>query len=187
MIALPTREVLALSAVLGAGALVGCANPDAPSTAPGRHTAGSLQNVGELRAPTPPSPAAQAPEDAQSSPSAAARAFGELYVNWSYETLGADQRALAGISIGAARLSERQAAAASARDSTIARAHVFNRGSVVSVAPDALRAGWWAIVTREQTGGDRQYEGLPAAYHVTLAQLASVPGGWAVEQWLPQS
>ena len=43
------------------------------------------------------------------------------------------------------------------------------------------------IVTREQTGGDTQYEGLPAAYHVTLAQLASVPGGYAVSEWLPQS
>ncbi len=45
----------------------------------------------------------------------------------------------------------------------------------------------WVIVTREQTGGDTQYEGLPAAYHVTLAKLASVPGGYAVSEWLPQS
>ena len=43
------------------------------------------------------------------------------------------------------------------------------------------------IVTREQTGGNTQYEGLPAAYHVTIAQLASVDGGYAVERWLPQS
>jgi hypothetical protein len=43
------------------------------------------------------------------------------------------------------------------------------------------------IVTREQTGGDSQYEGLAAAYHVTIAKLASVPGGYAVEQWLPES
>jgi hypothetical protein len=45
----------------------------------------------------------------------------------------------------------------------------------------------WVIVTREQTGGDTQYEGLPAAYHVTLAQLARVPDGYAVSQWLPQN
>jgi hypothetical protein len=178
---------IALAALLAIGALAGCANPDAPSTAPSPRATNSPQNSGEPPAPAPASPAAQLPGAVQSSPAAAARAFAELYVNWSYQTLASHQRTLAAISVGAARLSERQAAAASARDSTITRAHVYNSGSVVSIAPDALRAGWWTILTREQTGGDRQYEGLPAAYHVTLAQLASVPGGYAVEQWLPQS
>lgn len=181
------KAAVALCTVLAAGVLAGCANPDAPSTAGSRPAGSSPQNAGEPRAPAPPSSAAQLPSGVRSSPGAAVRAFAERYVNWDYRTLAADQRNLAAISVGAARLSERQAAAASARDSTIARAHVYNRGSIVSVAPDALRGGWWTIVTRERTGGDQQYEGLPAAYHVTLAQLASVPGGWAVKQWLPQS
>ena len=184
----PRRSrALVLGAALAVGALAGCGNPDAPSTASSRPAASSPQNAGEPRAPAPPSPAAQLPERVQRSPSAAARAVAVLYVNWSYRTLASHQRTLAAISIGAARLSEQRAAAASARDSTIARAHVYNQGSLISVAPDALRAGWWTIVTRERTGGDQQYEGLPAAYHVTLAQLARVLGGWAVEQWLPQS
>ena len=45
----------------------------------------------------------------------------------------------------------------------------------------------WTIVTREQTSGAGEYEGLPAAYHVTLAKLAAVGGGYAVSEWLPQS
>lgn len=187
MIVRRTRGALALGAVLAVGTFAGCANPDAPSTAASRPATSSPQNEGEPRAPAAPSPAAQPPDGVKNSPVAAARAFAQLYVNWSYRTLSSNQRTLAAISVGAARLSERQAAAASARDSTIARAHVYNSGSVVSIAPDALRAGWWAILTREQTGGDQQYEGLPAAYHVTLAELTRVPGGYAVEQWLPQS
>ncbi len=80
-----------------------------------------------------------------------------------------------------------QAAASSRGDTTIARGHIYNRGQIVSIARDLTAADSWVIVTREQTGGDSQYEGLPAAYHVTIAQLAGVPGGYAVEQWLPQS
>jgi hypothetical protein len=57
----------------------------------------------------------------------------------------------------------------------------------VSIAADVSRPGTWDIVTREQTGGSTEYEGLPASYHVTLAQLARVPGGFAVSEWLPQS
>jgi hypothetical protein len=43
------------------------------------------------------------------------------------------------------------------------------------------------IVTREQTGGNSQYDGLQASYHVTLAELAQLKnGGWTVSEWLPQ-
>ena len=46
----------------------------------------------------------------------------------------------------------------------------------------------WVLVTREQTGGrQRTTKGFPPAYHVTLAQLAALPGGYAVSEWLPQS
>ena len=56
-----------------------------------------------------------------------------------------------------------------------------------AIAADLGTPGEWVLVTREETGGDTQYEGLGASYHVTLARLASVPGGYAVQEWLPQT
>jgi hypothetical protein len=109
------------------------------------------------------------------------------YINWSYRTLSEDQQALARSAVGAARLSERQAAAQSHDDTAITRGQVWNRGQPISISLDLGSTGTWVVVTREHTGGNTEYEGLPASYHVTLAKLAAVPGGYAVEQWLPQS
>ena len=125
--------------------------------------------------------------DVQSTPTAALTAFSRLYSNWTYRTLTSDQRGLAAMSVGAARLAEQQAAASSQADATIARGHIWNSGQIVSIASDLSQPGAWAVVTREQTGGSTQYEGLPASFHVTLARLAHVPGGYAVSEWLPQS
>ncbi len=167
--------------------LAGCTNPDAPSAVQSTTSTSSPQNTGESAAPSAPSPTAQAPADVQPTPTKALAAFAALYVNWSYRTLSSDQRMLAAMSVGAARLSESQAAASSQGDTTIAAGHIYNSGQIISIASDLAQPDMWAIVTREQTGGDSQYEGLPAAYHVTLAQLTQVPGGYAVSQWLPQS
>jgi hypothetical protein len=182
------KRVICLCCALLAAALpAGCTNPDAPSASGGAPASASPQNTGEPAAPSAPSPGAQAPVGVQATPPKALAAFVALYANWSYRTLNSNQRTLAAMSVGAARLSESQAAASSQSDTTIASGHVYNSGQVISIAPDLAQPDMWTIVTREQTGGDTQYEGLPAAYHVTLAQLARVPGGYAVEQWLPQS
>jgi hypothetical protein len=123
----------------------------------------------------------------QRTPTAALTAFSRLYSNWTYRTLTSDQRTLAVMSVGAARLAEQQAAASSEADTTIARGRIWNSGQIVSIATDVPRPGTWDIVTREQTGGSSEYEGLPASYHVTLARLVRVPDGYAVSEWLPQS
>jgi hypothetical protein len=180
------RRLIPVCLALAAVALAGCTNPDAPSTVNSTESS-SPQNPGEPTAPPPPSPSTQTPANVQATPTKALAAFAQLYVNWSYHTLSTDQRTLAAISVGAARLSERQAAASSQDDTTIAAGHIWNSGQVISISPDLTRAGSWVIVTHEQTGGNTQYEGLPAAYHVTIAQLANVPGGYAVQEWLPQS
>jgi pyruvate/2-oxoglutarate dehydrogenase complex dihydrolipoamide acyltransferase (E2) component len=165
----------------------GCTNPDAPGAVQGTTSSATPENPGEPPAPAPPAPAAQAPAGIQPTPTKALAAFSQLYVNWTYRTLSADQRTLAAMSVGAARLAEQQAAASSQTDTTIARGHIWNSGEIVSIARDLARPDTWVVVTREQTGGDTQYEGLPAAYHVTLAQLARVPDGYTVELWLPET
>jgi pyruvate/2-oxoglutarate dehydrogenase complex dihydrolipoamide acyltransferase (E2) component len=183
----PFREPIAFCLLVGAVALAGCTNPDSASTGPQTAVTASPQNAGEQPAPAPASSASQTPADVQPTPAKALTAFSRLYSNWTYRTLTADERALAAMSVGAARLAEKQAAASSEADTTIRRGRIWNSGQIVSIASDLAGPGTWVIVTSEQTGGSTEYEGLPAAYHVTLAKLARVPGGFAVSKWLPQS
>ena len=90
-------------------------------------------------------------------------AFAELLLNWTYRTL--DEQS--------ARRSRRCRSAqhgwpssrpprSSQADTTIARGRIWNSGQIVSIAGDLAQPGMWVIVTREQTGGYSQYEGLPA-------------------------
>lgn len=182
----PPRLATLGTAMLAAAVLCGCSNPDAPAGSTVRRPVVS-GSAGEPPAPRPLSPGSQSPAEVQASPQAALSLFARRYINWSYRTLSADQWRLAAMAVGPARLAERQAAASSRTDVTLRRGRVFNRGQVVSVARDRARRGWWVIVTREQTGGSGEYEGLPAAFHVTLARLARLTGGYAVETWSPQS
>lgn len=163
-------------------ALSGCSNPDG-GMPPG---AGSgVGNVGEPAAPAPS--IGGAPVDVQRSQREAIAQYARLYVDWTSATLAGDQRLLAAMAVGAARETDRQAAAQTSRDSTLARADLSNSGEVVALAPDAERAGTWVVVTLERTSGSGEYAGLPAAYHVILARLERIGGGWAVREWLPQS
>ncbi len=170
--------------VLGAG---GCSDPYAAKPEGAGTGASSVQNVGEPPAPAPRQDGAGGVLEPRATPELALRGFATLYSNWSYRTLARDQTVLASMSVGAARLAERQAAVSARADATLARARLGNRGVVVSVAADLARSGWWVVVTREQTTGGGEYEGLAPAMHVSLAQAVPVDGGWAVSQWLPQS
>jgi len=181
------KGLIPICLLLAALALAGCTNPDAPTTVQSTTPSTSPQNPGEPPAPPPSSPTAQAPAGVQATPVKAITAFAGLYVNWTYRTLTSNQRMLAAMSVGPARLAERQAAASSAADTAITRGHIYNTGQVVSIAPDLAHPNMWVIVTREQTGGNTEYTGLPATYHVTLTQLAPVPGGFSISQWLPQN
>lgn len=183
-----THALSALITFLLVCVLAGCNDPYANAAPPGAQTPGvSMQNEGEPPAPSPPTPSSQAPAAVQHTAKRAILQFAHFYANWTYRTLTRDQLALAAMSVGAARLAERQAAAASHTDSTIGRAHLANRGEVLGVSEDLARPGWWTLVTREQTSGGGEYEGLTATDHVTLVKLATVPVGWVVSQWLPQS
>ncbi len=168
--------------------LVGCSNPYAASPPNSQASADAgIQNVGEPRAPAPRQAGAQAPVSTQRTPQQAILQFANRYANWTYQTLAEDQHSLASISVGAARLAEQQAAAATRADTTLARARISNSGEVLSVSQDLARGGWWVVVTRERTVGDGEYEGLTPGFHLTLVHLASVGDSWAISQWLPQS
>ena len=170
--------------VLGA---CGCSDPYAAKPGGAGTVASSVQNVGEPPAPAPRQDGAGGVFDPQATPQGAIVRFAEVYANWSYLTLARDQALLASMSVGAARLAERQAAASTRADRTLARARISNRGSVLSVSADLARHGWWVVVTREQTFGGGEYEGLAASDHVVLARAVRVHDRWAVSQWLAQS
>lgn len=131
---------------------------------------------------------AVAPTTLAPSPSVALRRYALAYVNWSASGLPARERQLAGIAVGAARLAAQQTAAAAGGAAALAADHVANHGAVVAIAAgEGVDRGRWVIVTEEQTTGSGPYAGLPPGPHVTLAQVARLPGGWAVSVWLPLS
>lgn len=185
------RRYLLLAILIGIMPLLsacGLANRDTSPT----HTsngAPAQANPGEREGTIPASDSRQAPPRAPAASAAAAvERFARLYINWTYLSLSADEARLAASAVGEARTAEEQARAQSARDTPLRRAHIYNSGTVLSVSRAiGGAAGEWVIVTREQTGGDREYAGLRAAFHVTLATVQAVPGGWAVAAWRPRS
>ena len=191
-------HTLTLTAAAAAIAGCGISNPyqhnagTSTSTSTATSTASAsagnpAQNPGESPAPPPPAPVSQAPASVRSTPAGAIAQFAILYMNWTWRTLAAHERELAALSVGPARLSEQQAAAAAVGDSTVTQSRVYNSGQIISIARSLTNPKQWVIVTREQTGGNSQYDGLQASYHVTLAELAQLNnGGCAVSQWLPQ-
>jgi hypothetical protein len=122
-------------------------------------------------------------------PQAALERYGTLWCNWTAATVVARQRQLASISLGQARAQALAAAASLQADSTLAESQVANSGQVVAIAPAlaGTASGDWVVVTREQTTGQGDYQGLPATLHVTYAQLTHTPAGWIVSSWTPAS
>jgi hypothetical protein len=146
-------------------------------------------NPGERQGTIPVSAAMQAaPVHPAGSPQQALERFAARYINWSYRTLAADEASLAAEAVGEARAFEEQARAQTVRDTPLARGHIYNTGTIVGLAQ--VRGGppqEWVIDTREQTGGDQEYASTRAGFHVTLATVQRVAGGWAVAVWRPES
>jgi len=120
------------------------------------------------------------------SPQAAIERFGELYVNWTYRTLADHRRRLAAMAVGEASATQRRAIAEAARDDELQTSRIANEGKIVALATARDGDDRWVVVTRERTTGERVYEALPPAFHVTLATVARARGGWAVSGWEPQ-
>ncbi len=179
-----TRILVCAMLMAGVPLLTACglANRGGTQTASGTP---EQANPGERQG-TAPQQRQAAPVAPASSPQLAVERFAERYINWSYRTLAAEQQQLAASAVGEARAGELQARQQTERDSTLTRGRVFNTGSIVTVgAARAAGSDVFACVTKEQTGGDGEYAALAVAYHVTLATVQRVPGGWAVSAWQP--
>jgi hypothetical protein len=200
------RLSLVVTALAAAGLLAGCGinNPyQTPAPSPSSTSTATTTS----RSTTPADAGDPVPERGGTIPAAATNAqdrvsgtagsptartavnrYAQLYINWNAIGLVADQRKLAAISIGAARLQAQQAAAHAATDKTLTADHVSNTGQVVSAHPGAgPAAGDWVIVTSEKTLGTGDYAGLPPAVHVTYAQVTKTHQGWVISQWAPQN
>jgi hypothetical protein len=125
---------------------------------------------------------------AAATPTAALTRYAQLEINWRASTLLAQQRQLAAVSLDEARAAALQAAASAARDAELIRSQVANRGQIIAITPGQGPAGGrWVLVTAETTTGTGDYSALPAAIHVTYAQVTRTTSGWVVSQWSPQN
>jgi hypothetical protein len=120
-------------------------------------------------------------------PRAALVRYAALEINWRASTLVAQQHQLAAMSVDEARATALQAAAGAARDAELTRSQVANRGQIIAITPgQGPPGGRWVLVTTETTTGTGDYSALPAAIHVTYAQVTRTTNGWVVSQWSPQ-
>ena len=182
------RRSRCLPALLLALLQVGCglSDPYDAATTSRAATRPAAQTIGpgEHDGPTPELARNLAARAGQATPAAALSGYGWRYVNWSWQTVSADERRLAAVSVGQAHA---QALAAAARPQpTLARYAVHNQGEVVAIARgQGTERGKWAVITNEHTSGDGPYQGLPATSHVTWATVQHDGQRWLVSGWYP--
>jgi hypothetical protein len=138
--------------------------------------------------PSPP-PKPQTATGGLPSPIQAIRRFVTAYINWTAPTVAPDMRALAARSVGQARSAMQLAAAGTADDYELQRGGIANHGFVEAVAPLPGRRNQFVVVTLESTTATSTtaYEGLLPAWHVAVAGVAQLRGGWVVSSWQPES
>jgi hypothetical protein len=191
-----TRSHVVLAAVLaGAAALTGCTDPYGQGFATKTTKTQAQSPVGRTQTtgtyPTAPPPSATtspATGGLGPTPKAALTHFGRLYTNWTAKTVAGQYQSLSRRSVGQAARSLAQTARQARDNSELLRDGVTNRGTIESIAPRRGHPNAYIIVTRETTGAaSGAYDGLTPAYHVTLAQVQQVAGGWTVSAWQLQS
>ena len=184
MLARARTVALVLAAIALTGGLSGCGlavshGSEPHSSAPAQANPGESEGTVASRQEAPARGVAPTPTQA-------IERFASLYINWNYRSLAGREDLLASMAIGAARQSELAAAQQARRDTAIAQGHIYNSGTVVAIAAViGASADHYAVVTKEQTGGDQEYAGLAAAFHVTFTTVQAVAGGWAVSEWEP--
>jgi len=183
------RTALTVTGLIGLVLLLtGCGLAGGIGGTPATTQTPEAANPGEQQGTIPPGQQTSQPVNPAASPDAAIMRFASLYINWTYRDLAEHERQLAASAVGDARLAESQAGASAERDRDLQQGHIYNRGSVISVAAVIGGApGQYTVVTREETGGNPEYAGLQAAFHVTFATVQQLRTGWAIREWQPQS
>lgn len=181
----------AAAAALLAGLCAGCSpsglasSASQSATATASPPATATQTANEVPTPVPRQTAAGA-----GGPVQAIEAFATGYINWRAATVARTMRALEAISVGQARSAVALAASQTARDYELRHGGVANAGTVEAVAAVLGHADQYAVVTRERTTATHTtaYQGLPAAWHLTLASVTRLSDGrWVVSNWQPES
>ena len=123
-------------------------------------------------------------------PSAApdtARAFARRWINWDWDTLPRQQRALARLAGGRLATRLRADAEAAARDASLARDKPASRGTVAIVslnhAPGGARG---LVVTRERAYSDGHPDLSGARDHAYTVAVSASHDGLTVTRWSPQ-
>jgi hypothetical protein len=125
---------------------------------------------------------------ARATPRSAVKVFCSQWTNWSWRTIGRQQRRLAALATGL--LGRELAAEAQVRvqDQALRRDRLGARGHVVAI--DVKRRGSATrravCVAWEQQLTDSRADQMGARHHVYLVTVARMRDGWAVSQWQPQ-
>jgi hypothetical protein len=185
----------ALVALLLASQLSGCGGARAAGSGPGGPGLGPQAAVARANATHEYPAPAPAPQRAPGALSAigAVTGFARRYINWGPQDVSATMSQLARASVGQARSEMALAAAETRGDTTLQQGGIANRGSVEAVAPLRGRPGSFVVVTRESTVASQTnaYQGLAAAWHVTVATVLAVGKGpdrrWVISGWQPEN
>lgn len=181
------HQPTALAAALAVALATGCGLEDPLNQPPPPRAQPPAASPNEVTVPTSTGPSRSALAAATPTQAQAIERFGRLYINWTSTTLVDRQRELAAISIGEASSMQRRAAARTPADHELRQSKIANTGRIVALAPiRPARAGVWIVVTHERTTGERTWDGLAPAYHVTIATVRQLKTGWVVSQWRPQ-
>lgn len=179
------RPLILLLAICAS--LSGCAVPSSPSPPPQQASAvAHAQTTHELAT---PAPRQSVSGRGAATPEQAVRRFARAYINWTADSVGRDMSRLAAASIGQARSALQLAAAQTAGDYELKHGGIANSGTVEAVAPLPTGRNQYLVVTRESTtaAADAAYQGLRPAWHVAIATVARLQGGWVLSGWQPET
>ena len=125
--------------------------------------------------------------NARATPRSAVHEFCAQWTNWSWRTIGRQQRRLAALATGP--LARELAAEAQVRvqDQALRRDRLGARGHVVAIDVKPGAATRRAIcVAWEQPLANGRADQMDARHHVYLVTVTRTRDGWAVSQWQPQ-